>query len=122
LSFFYSHPPPYTEIYTLSLHDALPISIRHHRVETRLQLVARKRANGLAHLIAERRCAASARALAGQEIGHDCDESLFRQLVADAANPIAHAADVVHDDDDGRFGAALGIDHEAVDRGAVRHL
>src|SRR5437867_13134761 len=30
-SFFFNHPPP-TEIYTLSLHDALPISESHQRL------------------------------------------------------------------------------------------
>src|SRR5438132_13783957 len=36
LLFFFNHPAP-TEIYTLSLHDALPISqrSRHHRLERR---------------------------------------------------------------------------------------
>src|SRR5437773_12033382 len=33
LSFFFFNHPPTTEIYTLSLHDALPIS--HHRFATR---------------------------------------------------------------------------------------
>src|SRR5207248_10842009 len=32
---FYSDPPPTYEIYTLSLHDALPISVEHYRVVVR---------------------------------------------------------------------------------------
>src|SRR5699024_6936349 len=34
---FFLHPPPPTDIYTLSLHDALPIYLRHSDVGSRLR-------------------------------------------------------------------------------------
>src|SRR5207248_9685776 len=50
-SFFYFNPTPTTEFYTLSLHDALPISLRsvHARAARRVRLRRDSRAGGGAH-------------------------------------------------------------------------
>ena len=63
-----------------------------------------------------RRCARpyrrrGGRDLAGEQVGRDGDEAVGGELVGHPAHPGGEAEDLVHDDDDGRLGRALRIDH-----------
>lgn len=62
--------------------------------------------------------AAAVGADAGEEVGRDDDEALCGELVGHLFGPVAEAEDFVDHDDDGRFGADLGIDDEGL-HGAV---
>src|SRR5687768_1403946 len=53
--------------------------------------------------------------MSGKEIWRDGNEAIGRELVGDATDPGAEPEDLVHDDDDGRIRAALGIDHPCAD-------
>ena len=71
---------------------------------------------------AERLGPAAVRALARQEVGHDGDEAVLRELVAERARPVAHAVDVVNHEHDAGLVLALGIDDPGLERAAVGQL
>src|SRR5262249_58899623 len=88
-----------------------------HRVQIPGHLIRRQFLYGLGYGAAIRKLARTSALWphSRQQIGSDCDVTSSRQLIGNAAHPVAQSKDFVDDDDGGSFVLGLRIDDEAVD-------